>query len=240
MGSLKMGVTALPNKGVEFPVCGSKAFSSTFFLEHRTLLVMEGEATRSGLCPLEVKHHKVPSLHHPGRQEQREEPGYKFRKTAARRTLIAAAAAGFTTGLAVAAVVLAAMNAKLCLDRADFPAAATCPDDWLGYQGKCYFFSKNETTWNNSQSLCASQGATLAGIDTEHEKSFLIHHKGILYHWIGLWREPGQAWTWANGSMFDNKLEVRGGGNCAYLNDEGIGSSSCTTKKNWICARARV
>uniref|UniRef100_A0A8C3SPW0 C-type lectin domain-containing protein n=1 Tax=Chelydra serpentina TaxID=8475 RepID=A0A8C3SPW0_CHESE len=81
---------------------------------------------------------------------------------------------------------------------------AWCPDGWLGYQGKCYYFSEAEGNWNNSQTRCSVLGASLAVIDSEQELAFMMRYKGIREHWIGLWREEGQSWKWVNGSDFNS------------------------------------
>uniref|UniRef100_A0A674J0G5 C-type lectin domain-containing protein n=1 Tax=Terrapene triunguis TaxID=2587831 RepID=A0A674J0G5_9SAUR len=119
------------------------------------------------------------------------------------------------------------------------PSGPWCPDGWVGYRGKCYYFSKAKENWNNSQSNCSALGASLAVIDSEQEMTFLLRYKGKLDHWLGLWRkqDQDQPWKWANGTEFNNQFEVRGGGACAYLNDVGVSSSSCETEKNWICAK---
>uniref|UniRef100_A0A8C3SPR1 C-type lectin domain-containing protein n=1 Tax=Chelydra serpentina TaxID=8475 RepID=A0A8C3SPR1_CHESE len=83
---------------------------------------------------------------------------------------------------------------------------AWCPDGWLGYQGKCYYFSEAEGNWNNSQTRCSVLGASLAVIDSEQELAFMMRYKGIREHWIGLWREEGQSWKWVNGSDFNSVL----------------------------------
>ncbi|KAM7146205.1 C-type lectin domain family 2 member B-like [Macrochelys suwanniensis] len=114
---------------------------------------------------------------------------------------------------------------------------AWCPDDWLGYQGKCYYFSKAKKSWNNSQQRCSVLGASLAAIDSNQDLAFMLRYKGISEHWIGLWREEGQSWKWVNGSDFKNSLPIRGGGNCAYLNDLSVGSSTCITERNWVCSK---
>ncbi|XP_075769891.1 C-type lectin domain family 2 member B-like isoform X2 [Pelodiscus sinensis] len=79
-----------------------------------------------------------------------------------------------------------------------------CPDCWLGYQGKCFYFSTAEGNWTNSRSRCSALGASLAGIDTLQEMAFLLRYKGKPYHWIGLRRDPGQPWKWTNGTKFNN------------------------------------
>uniref|UniRef100_A0A8C3RIV1 C-type lectin domain-containing protein n=1 Tax=Chelydra serpentina TaxID=8475 RepID=A0A8C3RIV1_CHESE len=115
---------------------------------------------------------------------------------------------------------------------------AWCPDDWLGYQGKCYYFSEAEGNWNNSQTHCSVLGASLAVIDSEQDLTFMMRYKGISEHWIGLWREQGgQSWKWVNGSDFNSSFLIRGGGDCAYLNDNSVSSSRCITERNWVCSK---
>ncbi|TFJ97369.1 antigen peptide transporter 1-like [Platysternon megacephalum] len=120
----------------------------------------------------------------------------------------------------------------------DPPAAARCcPDDWVGYLGRCYYFSEAEGNWNNSQSNCSSFGASLATINTQQEMAFIKRHKGLSEYWIGLRREPGQVWKWTNGTKFNHWFEVRAQGECAYLNDEAVTSSWCDTVRYWICSK---
>uniref|UniRef100_A0A8C0QN13 C-type lectin domain-containing protein n=1 Tax=Chelonoidis abingdonii TaxID=106734 RepID=A0A8C0QN13_CHEAB len=107
-------------------------------------------------------------------------------------------------------------------------AGRCCPDSWVGYGRKCYYFSEAERDWNNSQNNCSSFGASLAEIDTPQEMAFIKRHKDLSEHWIGLRREPGQVWKWTNGTEFNHWFRIRGGGDCAYLNDEkGVSSSRC-------------
>ncbi|XP_046523506.1 C-type lectin domain family 2 member E-like [Equus quagga] len=44
----------------------------------------------------------------------------------------------------------------------------SCLDGWIGYLGKCFYFSEN-TTWAASQNFCASYAATLAVFNTTKE-----------------------------------------------------------------------
>nr|XP_048674780.1 early activation antigen CD69-like isoform X3 [Caretta caretta] len=46
---------------------------------------------------------------------------------------------------------------------------ACCPDGWVGFRGKCYYFSDTEGIWDSSQSLCSSLNASLAEIDTQKD-----------------------------------------------------------------------
>ncbi|KAG6923017.1 C-type lectin domain family 2 member D [Chelydra serpentina] len=112
-----------------------------------------------------------------------------------------------------------------------------CPDGWVGYLGKCYYFSEQEGNWISSQSYCSSLGASLAAIDTPQDLAFLKRYKGPAYHWIGLRREESQPWKWVDGTEFNGMFEVKGGGNCAYLNGMAVISSRCQTEKNWVCSK---
>ncbi|CAM4635020.1 unnamed protein product [Lepidochelys olivacea] len=104
--------------------------------------------------------------------------------------------------LIAAIIALAALASKLSSADLCPPAGPSCLDGWMGYRGKCYYPSEREGSWTDSQSRCSAPGASLAGIDSEQEMAFLLHHKGVYDHWIGLRREQGQPWTWANGTKF--------------------------------------
>ncbi|XP_075770293.1 C-type lectin domain family 2 member B-like isoform X1 [Pelodiscus sinensis] len=153
--------------------------------------------------------------------------------------------------LVVAAVIITVVLFALILHFAPAasPAGPWCQDGWIGYQGRCYYFSEAEATWDTGQSNCSSFGANLAVINTAQEKvrcpqtterpgcrqAFLLRYKGLSEHWIGLWREEGQPWRWVDGTEFNTLFEVRADGHCAYLNDDAVGSSWCHTRRNWIC-----
>nr|XP_025033576.1 uncharacterized protein LOC102456514 isoform X2 [Pelodiscus sinensis] len=50
------------------------------------------------------------------------------------------------------------------------PAGPGCLDDWVGYRGKCYYFSEVEGNWTNSQTNCSGFRASLVVFDSEQEK----------------------------------------------------------------------
>ncbi|XP_065420207.1 C-type lectin domain family 2 member E-like [Chrysemys picta bellii] len=114
-------------------------------------------------------------------------------------------------------------------------ADPSCPDSWIKYLGKCYYFSQAEGNWTYSQSNCSALGASLAVIDTQQEMVFLMRYKGLYDHWIGLRREPDQPWMWTNGTEFNNWFPIAGGGLCAFANHNGIASSGCSREEHWIC-----
>nr|XP_032636800.1 early activation antigen CD69-like isoform X3 [Chelonoidis abingdonii] len=117
-------------------------------------------------------------------------------------------------------------------------AVAACPDGWIGYLGKCYYFSQAEGNWTYSQKNCSALGASLAGIYTQQEMDFLMRYKGPSDHWIGLGREPGQPWMWTSGKEFNNWFKIKGRGLCAFANNGDIASSGCSRDAPWICSKA--
>ncbi|CAM5098898.1 unnamed protein product [Natator depressus] len=115
--------------------------------------------------------------------------------------------------------------------------SACCPDGWVGFRGKCYYFSDTEGIWDSSQSICSSLNASLAEIDTQKDLNFIMRYKGPSEYWIGLKRVSAQLWQWVNGEQFNNLFKVRGEGDCAYLSDGFATSSWCSTKRYWICSK---
>uniref|UniRef100_A0A8V0X4T0 C-type lectin domain-containing protein n=1 Tax=Gallus gallus TaxID=9031 RepID=A0A8V0X4T0_CHICK len=117
--------------------------------------------------------------------------------------------------------------------------AHVCPNAWVGFQGKCYYFSKEENDWNSSREHCNAHGASLATIGSAEEMDFMMRFQGPAICWIGLHREEEDTqWTWSDGTAFTNWFELRGGGRCAYLNGDRISSSLCHLHKHWVCSRA--
>ncbi|XP_067319451.1 C-type lectin domain family 2 member B-like [Anolis sagrei] len=115
--------------------------------------------------------------------------------------------------------------------------ADPCPNGWIGYQRKCYYFSEMEGNWTSSSTHCSSYNASLALIDSQEEMNFLFRYKTSSDHWIGLQRDPGQPWRWVNGSIYKGWLRTNGGRRCAYLTHGVIASSSCTREEHWICSK---
>ncbi|XP_039374614.1 C-type lectin domain family 2 member D-like isoform X1 [Mauremys reevesii] len=118
------------------------------------------------------------------------------------------------------------------------PAASCCPDGWIRIQGKCYYFSKAEENWTYSQNFCSSHGASLAEIESPQELGSLLPYKGRLDHWIGLRKDTGQVWKWADGTEFDHWFQIHGGADCAQLDEDfTVVTSSCSTPRKWICSK---
>ncbi|KAH1183435.1 hypothetical protein KIL84_004927 [Mauremys mutica] len=113
-----------------------------------------------------------------------------------------------------------------------------CPDGWVGFLGKCYYFSETEGNWTYSQKNCSALGASLAVTDTFRDLVFMLRHKGLFEHWIGLRRDQeGQPWKWPNGTEFNNLFEIQGEGDCVYLNNNYARIVGCGLEKHWICSK---
>ncbi|XP_044838480.1 E3 ubiquitin-protein ligase TRIM39-like [Mauremys mutica] len=148
---------------------------------------------------------------------------------------VAAVVAAVLLAVLLTAVIVGSVS-KASVTPPNCPTAC-CPENWIGYQGKCYLFSEDEADWTSSQHFCSSHGVSLAWLDTLQEKDFLMRHKGYLDHWIGLRREPGQPWKWPNGSVFNNLFQIGEGGECAYIYRNTVSSSRCHIKRNCICSK---
>ncbi|XP_015274920.1 PREDICTED: C-type lectin domain family 2 member D-like [Gekko japonicus] len=117
------------------------------------------------------------------------------------------------------------------------PCGPACPSGWIGYEGKCYFFSDGGRNWTSGQSFCTSHDSSLAVIENEPEKAFIMRYKCSTDHWIGLQKDAAHNWKWADGTELNGTLEVKGkGGDCAFLNSGYAVSSRCYIQRNWICS----
>nr|XP_034960960.1 C-type lectin domain family 2 member D-like [Zootoca vivipara] len=113
-----------------------------------------------------------------------------------------------------------------------------CPNGWIGYQRKCYYFSDSDRNWTYSQNYCAPFNASLVMIDSQEEMSFLRRYKGPADQWIGLQRiDDQEPWKWIDGTIFNNWFEIQGDGECAYINHQGVASSSGRSEEPWICSK---
>nr|XP_009935990.1 PREDICTED: uncharacterized protein LOC104332287 [Opisthocomus hoazin] len=136
--------------------------------------------------------------------------------------------------IGVTVVVAALLLTIIALAAA--PVLPSCLEDGIGYREKCFYFVEDEADWNRSQSSCLSLGAHLAAVDTREELRFLLRYGSRLHYWVGLRREGSGPWKWFNGSLFNNLFDVRGEGQCAYVNADGISSDWCSQMKYSICS----
>ncbi|XP_068520370.1 C-type lectin domain family 2 member H-like [Anas acuta] len=115
----------------------------------------------------------------------------------------------------------------------------SCPRLWIGFKGKCFYFSDMEKNQTWSRADCHERGANLAVIQSKEELEFVLHYKGSHDHWIGLSRQnPRQRWVWDDGTEFDSSLFPIGGGeHFAFLNNQRVTSARSSGERHWICTR---
>uniref|UniRef100_A0A8C5LL46 C-type lectin domain-containing protein n=1 Tax=Leptobrachium leishanense TaxID=445787 RepID=A0A8C5LL46_9ANUR len=114
-----------------------------------------------------------------------------------------------------------------------------CPPSWIAVQGKCYFFSEEKTTQEESINKCAESGSTLATVrEREETLQRLIRITGQKF-WIGLINTgvkiPGK-WEgkWTDGSTV--VIETDGVWSCAVMGRI-LSLENCYTEHRWICER---
>ncbi|XP_027637748.1 C-type lectin domain family 2 member D-like isoform X1 [Falco peregrinus] len=137
--------------------------------------------------------------------------------------------------LLITIIALAAKKRPSC-PSCPSPVLPSCLENGIGYRGKCFYFTEDEADWNRSQISCLSHGAHLATIDTQEELRFLLRYGKLLHYWVGLRREGAGPWKWFNESLFNNMFDVRGNGQCAYINADGISSDWCSQMKYFVCS----
>lgn len=117
--------------------------------------------------------------------------------------------------------------------------ACSCPRLWIGFEGKCFYFSDVEKNQTWSRADCHARGANLAVIQSKEELKFMLRYKGSHDHWIGLSRQnPRQRWEWDDGTEFDSSLFPIGGGeDFAFLNNQKVTSARSSGERHWICTR---
>nr|XP_038043870.1 C-type lectin domain family 2 member A-like isoform X3 [Anas platyrhynchos]XP_038043874.1 C-type lectin domain family 2 member A-like isoform X3 [Anas platyrhynchos] len=116
------------------------------------------------------------------------------------------------------------------------PILPTCSGNGIGFREKCFHFVENETNWNESQNVCLSLGAQLATIDSEEDLGFLLRYGRALHYWVGLHQEGSDPWRWCNGSLFNNRFDIQGNGQCAYIDLAGVSSDWCSQQKYLVCS----
>ncbi|XP_029385017.1 collectin-12 [Echeneis naucrates] len=80
--------------------------------------------------------------------------------------------------------------------------APGCPVEWVNYRDKCYFFSKELHSFDDSKEICESKSASLLIINDMEEQRWLKKQMfGKGYFWMGLTdREEENVWRWLDGT----------------------------------------
>ncbi|XP_007182141.2 C-type lectin domain family 17, member A [Balaenoptera acutorostrata] len=122
----------------------------------------------------------------------------------------------------------------------------TCPEGWLPFQGKCYYFSPSTKSWDEARKFCQENYSHLVIISNFAEQNFVAKaHGSPRVYWLGLNdRNREGDWRWLDGSpitlSFWDPQEPNNLHNedCASMNKGGTWNDlSCDKTTYWICER---
>nr|XP_057910099.1 uncharacterized protein LOC131105709 [Doryrhamphus excisus] len=121
-----------------------------------------------------------------------------------------------------------------------------CPSEWVKFQEKCYYISKqgNTKSWKASRRDCKDRGGDLAIITTREEENFITAYYDRI--WIGLSDLDHEGkWKWVNGEELDfegfwQKGEPNnsdGNEDCVEVSRAGRGWNDmpCGEQLSWVC-----
>ncbi|XP_053839819.1 C-type lectin domain family 2 member B-like isoform X2 [Vidua macroura] len=135
-------------------------------------------------------------------------------------------------------VALAVQSAQLPLTPATPLLVLGCPRGWVGYNGVCYYLSRDYSTWEQGQERCSELGASLAILKDE-EMDLLFRLRGNVDYWLGL-RRRGERLHWGDGSSYSSSVPVLGNSECVYLADDKFRTMSCSNERPYVCSKAQA
>uniref|UniRef100_A0A8C0T4D6 C-type lectin domain-containing protein n=1 Tax=Canis lupus familiaris TaxID=9615 RepID=A0A8C0T4D6_CANLF len=151
------------------------------------------------------------------------------------------------TAPATAPATVPTTAAPLSLSSTPGSECNTCPEKWLNFQRKCYYFGEEPKKWIQARFACSKLQGRLASIHSQEEQDFLARYANKKGTWIGLrdldregefiwmdenplnysnWR-PGEP---NNGGQGEDCVMMQGSG---QWNDAFCGSSL----DGWVCDR---
>ncbi|XP_017375757.1 C-type lectin domain family 17, member A isoform X11 [Cebus imitator] len=122
----------------------------------------------------------------------------------------------------------------------------TCPEGWLPFESKCYYFSPTTKSWDGARMFCQENYSHLVIINSFAEHNFVAKaHGSPRVYWLGLNdREQEGNWRWLDGSPVTlsfwepeepNNIQEE---DCASMNKDGTWNDlSCHKSTYWICER---
>nr|XP_054488279.1 killer cell lectin-like receptor subfamily F member 1 [Agelaius phoeniceus] len=140
----------------------------------------------------------------------------------------------------VSAALLKRLMEELCAD-GQGTTCELCPPGWQLHRGRCYFFSEEARSWEDSQKNCLARKSQLLVIEDEMEMEFIDNKdKDTKYIWIGLHTE-GMEKTVEDHRFQVNRTALKSNEadkNCAvYRRKNLIQADNCQTLKEWICKK---
>ncbi|EDK99935.1 killer cell lectin-like receptor family E member 1, partial [Mus musculus] len=114
-----------------------------------------------------------------------------------------------------------------------------CPENWVWFRCSCYFFSKEELIWRDSQRACLSLNSSLIRMNKEEMNFFSLKS----FFWVGVYyNETRRQWLWEDHSVLPSglfsKLEANMKNFCAsYKSKEAYMEENCANKLTYICKK---
>ncbi|XP_045048544.1 C-type lectin domain family 17, member A [Desmodus rotundus] len=122
----------------------------------------------------------------------------------------------------------------------------TCPEGWLAFEGRCYYFSPNTKSWDEARKFCQENYSHLVIINSVTEQNFVAKaHRSPRVYWLGLSdKEHEGKWKWLDGSPVTLSYWEPAEPNnvhdedCGSMNTGGTWNDlSCNKATYWICER---
>uniref|UniRef100_UPI00398EE26F hepatic lectin-like n=1 Tax=Pristiophorus japonicus TaxID=55135 RepID=UPI00398EE26F len=148
---------------------------------------------------------------------------------------------------------LNALKASLLSELQDVKPNAKyrCPDHWILFAGKCYFFSTSKDNFGNARTACQSSQSSMVVINNKMEQDFLARHAHSQFYWIGLTDMINEGvWRWEDGTSYSSTPkfwkpgqpnDYGNGEDCAHFIANGLWNDDpCNTNHLYICEKMPI
>ncbi|XP_017355626.1 low affinity immunoglobulin epsilon Fc receptor [Cebus imitator] len=122
-----------------------------------------------------------------------------------------------------------------------------CPENWVSFQQKCYYFGKGTKQWVHARYACEDMEGQLVSIHSHEEQDFLIKHASHTGSWIGLRNlDLKGEFIWMDGTPVDysnwapeEPTNRNQGEDCVMMRGSGDWNDIYCDRKlgAWVCDR---
>ncbi|XP_060780961.1 ladderlectin-like [Neoarius graeffei] len=118
-----------------------------------------------------------------------------------------------------------------------------CRPGWFRHGTRCFLFVRSSQTWNNAETQCVAEQASLASVHNLDEHSFLqnlLRVTGISYAWLGAYNLQG-TWRWIDRTRFSYSnwysLSSVSSYPCVFIrNNAGWSNTNCANRYPFFCS----
>ncbi|XP_063442527.1 perlucin-like protein [Mytilus trossulus] len=125
-----------------------------------------------------------------------------------------------------------------------------CPNRWLKYENKCYYFSDEEKTWDQARLTCEYNRSKLVEVGSSCENDF-VKMTAAVYdksYWLdGSDRQSEGSWMWVSSltkfafaDWYATEPSNHAGENCFRITmhlDFQWGDALCSAQLRFICEK---